>query len=240
MNYLIYGDDCRHPIISDLLTRNGWKNQAPADLLILSPKERFTAYSSFLQPGALIWGGPASDTESLTSQGFRKAIQSESFRQKNSVYTAEGALALAIEATPKALCDGLVLILGYGCLGKACSRLFRSAGAGVIVYSAVEKELIQARLDDYPVLSSLRFLPDNATLILNTIPAPVLDSYQRSPELPEIPLLELASIPCLSGEKEGIRIIPAGALPSRFCPESAAYLMFLELIRLTDSSVSAV
>lgn len=236
MNFLIYGNDCRHPIVSELLIRNGWNNQAPADLLILSPKERFLSHLSELKKNALIWGGPASDTALLSERGYRKAVQSDSYRRKNSLYTAEGALALAIEASPKALCDGLVLVLGYGFLGKACSRLFRSAGAGVIIFSFSDKELIQARLDDFPVLQSLRFLPDNASLILNTIPAPVLDSYYRNPSLPEIPLLELASIPCLSKEKEGIRIIPAGALPSRFCPESAAYLMFLEIIRLADSS----
>ena len=232
MNYLIYGDDCRHPIVSGLLQKKGWKNRAPADLLILSPKERFLAHQTELKSNAVIWGGPATDTGLLTQRGFQKAMQSDDFRRKNSLYTAEGALALAISATSKALCDSLVLILGYGYLGRACSRLFRAAGAGVIVFSFSEKELIQARLDDYPVLQSLRFLPDNASFLLNTIPAPILDSYNRPETLPEIPLLELASIPCLSKEKNGIRVIPGGSLPSRFCPESAAYLMFLEIIRL--------
>lgn len=233
MNYLIYGNDCRHPIVSALLTEKGWKNQAPADVLILSPKEHFHKYKPELKKHALIWGGPAADTPRLTHYGYKKANQSDFFRMKNSTYTAEGALALAITELPKALCDSLVLVLGYGFLGRACARLFRAAGAGVIVFSFSEKELVQARLDEYPLLQSLCCLPDNTALILNTIPAPVLDSYERRAALPCLPLLELASTPCLSKEKSGIRVIPGGALPSRFCPESAARLMFQEIIRLT-------
>ena len=41
MNFLIYGEDCRHAILSELLQKAGFILQAPADILILSPKESY-------------------------------------------------------------------------------------------------------------------------------------------------------------------------------------------------------
>ncbi|MDD6035067.1 MAG: hypothetical protein PUC30_02545 [Lachnospiraceae bacterium] len=230
MNFLIYGEDCRHAILSNLLIEAGYVMQAPADLLILSPKESFSAHTDVINKNCLVWGGKATESDVLQKAGCRKIKQRDSFRVRNSVFTAEGALALAISESKTALCESSVFVLGYGYLGKACTRLFTAAGADVTVYTEKPSELLQAvqagyRADKLTGLSRL-----DHVILLNTIPCPVLDSLPvfitASPAL----LIELASIPCTTGEIKGLRIIPAGALPSRFSPESAAKLMFDEII----------
>lgn len=178
----------------------------------------------------MIWGGPASETGALQNAGYTKLKQSDSFRVRNSVYTAEGALSLAISETSTALCESRVFVLGYGYLGKECTRLFTAIGATVTVYTENPEELAQATLDGYQALKLTQLSDLNGTVILNTIPFPVLDTLSVCADSESALLIELASIPCLTKEIKGLRVLPAGALPSRFSPDSAARLMFDEIM----------
>lgn len=230
MNYMIYGEDCRHGILAALLNNAGFTMQAPADLLILSPRESFCSHRGVLKKGCFIWGGPASDAALIQTDGYKKIGQSESFRVKNSVYTAEGALSLAIEHTKKALCESTVSVLGYGYLGKECTRLFAAMGAEVTVYTENPKELAEAVLNGYEAKKLTELSDISGRLLLNTIPVPVLDTLPISAKDAPALLIELASIPCLTEDIPGLTVLPAGALPSRFSPESAAKLIFNEII----------
>ena len=230
MNFLIYGEDCRHSILSSLLMEAGYVLQAPADLLILFPGESFSAHADVINKNCLVWGGKATESEIIRNAGGEKIRQRNLFRVKNSVYTAEGALALVISESRTALCESKIFILGYGYLGKECTRLFAAAGADVTVYSGNASELSRAVLDGYRAekLTCLSCL--DAAILLNTIPYGVLDTLPVFIGKEPAMLLELASVPCISKPLNGLRIIPAGALPSRFSPESAARLMFDEII----------
>ena len=233
MNFLIYGEDRRHRVLSDLLQKAGYEMQAPADLLILSPKESFSAHTDVIKKNGLIWGGIPSETAELQRAGYRKLGQSDTFRVKNSVYTAEGAVALAIKETRTALCETEVFVLGYGFLGKECARLFSALGAMTTVYTENPKELADAMQKGFHAKKLTELSSLSGVILINTIPAPVLDSLpiccNTSPAL----LLELASTPCLTKDISGLRVLPAGALPSRFSPESAAKLIFDEIIEQT-------
>lgn len=229
MNFMIYGEDCRHAVLSALLLDAGFTMQAPADLLILSPKERFSAHTEVLKEHGFLWGGLANDTPALLCAGYQKLAQSDAFRKKNSIYTAEGALAIAISEVKTALCESAVYVLGYGYLGKECARLFSAAGATVTVYTENPEERMQAAACGYPVFKLTELTLPEGTLLLNTIPFPILDSLPLYVNK-EAVLIELASTPCITKELPGLRILPAGALPSRFCPHSAAKLMFDEIM----------
>lgn len=230
MNFLIYGDDCRHAILSDLLIRAGHIMQAPAELLILSPKEPLSAHTDCLKEHCLIWGGPPSDAGLIQTRGYKKLAQRDCFRVKNSVYTAEGALALAISESRTALCESNVSVLGYGYLGKECSRLFAALGAAVTVYTENLSELAQATQNGFTAKKLTALSDLSGTILLNTIPSPVLDRLPVSCTGNHTLLIELASIPCTTKPIDGLRIIPAAALPSRYSPDSAAHLIFEEII----------
>lgn len=230
MNFLIYGEDCRHAILSDLLQKAGFVLQAPADFLILSPKESYSAHTDVIKENSLIWGGIPSETAGLEAAGYRKFGQSDAFRIKNSVYTAEGAVALAIQETKTALCETKVFVLGYGFLGKECARLFAALDAEVTVFTENPMELAIAMQKGFSARKLTELSDLAGVIVVNTIPAPVLDClpvfFEDTPAL----LIELASIPCLTKEIEHLRVLPARALPSRFSPESAARLIFDEII----------
>lgn len=230
MNVLIYGIDCRHAILSHLLQKAGYHIQAPADLLILSPKESFSTHTHEIKKGCLIWGGIPSETAALQTAGYQKIRQSDRFRTKNSVYTAEGAVALAIQETEDALCESNVFVLGYGFLGKECARLFTALGATVTVYTENPAELTAAIQNGFSVKKITELSRLDRAVIINTVPATVLDRLPVCCNEATALLIELASVPCLTKDIPNLRILPAGALPSRFSPESAAKLMFDEII----------
>ncbi len=230
MNFLIYGEDCRHAILTDLLQQAGHTLKAPADLLILSPKERISAHTDVITENCLIWGGFPSEDAVLQTLGYRRIKQSTAFRTKNSVYTAEGTVALAIQETKTALCESTVFVLGYGFLGKECARLFSSLGASVTIYTENQSELASAMQKGFSAKKLTELSALDGTLVINTIPAAVLDRLPFSCRTAPALLIELASTPCLTKDISGLRVLPAGALPSRFSPESAAKLIFDEII----------
>ncbi len=230
MNFLLYGEDCRHAILSDLLLNAGHIMQAPAELLILSPKESLSSHTDCIKEHCLVWGGSPADSALQQELGCKKITQSDRFRVKNSVYTAEGALALAISESRTALCDSNIVVLGYGYLGKECARLFSLLSANVTVYTENLTELANAIQNGYSAKKLTELSDLSGQLILNTIPSPVLDRLPITGINNDTLLIELASIPCLTKKIDGLRIIPAGALPSRYSPESAARLIFEEII----------
>lgn len=230
MNFLIYGDDNRHAILSNLFIEAGFNLRTPADLLILSPKESISAHNDEINKDCLIWGGSSSDAGSLQSSGYRKIKQRDSFRMRNSIYTAEGALSLAITTTKVAICESIVFVLGYGFLGKECARLFSALGATVTVYTEEQTELRDAAQAGFSTKSISELSVLNHAILINTIPYPVLDPLPLICKESTALLIELASTTCLTKTVDGLQILPAGALPSRFSPESAAKLMFEEIL----------
>ena len=68
---------------------------------------------------------------------------------------------------------------------------------------------------------------DRFRVIFNTVPAPLL-SASKTDSLPECLLLDLASVPGLSGS----RVVPARGLPGLLAPESAGDLIGRTVIRL--------
>ena len=139
-------------------------------------------------------------------------------------------MALAISESKTALCESKVSVLGYGYLGKECARLFSALGATVTVYTENPEESTDAHKKGFSVKKLTELSSLDGSIVLNTIPAPVLDRLPVSDKDTQALLIELASLPCITKCVEGLHIIPAGALPSRFSPESAAKLIFDEII----------
>ncbi len=236
MNFIIFGSDKRYEYLADLLIKSGWRQNdrksmldERADLLILGPKESVFTYINASKPGAFIFGGKDGTKQEIQAAGRIKCEQSNKYRIRNSILTAEGALCIAISETNRAIIDCDVIVLGYGFLGREIADLFSKMGARVSVCTANGNELEQAEKKGFNciLLKDLRALAYH--VILNTIPACILDD-EKFCLLPEDAILiELASKPCCNENQEAVKIIKAGALPGRFSPYSAALYMYEEI-----------
>ena len=225
MKFMIFGEDRRNAYLAEFLIKSGWEQEKDADLLVISPSEEIFEYIHFSKIGALIFGGKNGTKQEIQAAGRVKFEPNSEYIRKNSIATAEGALSIAISQTNHTIYNSDVIVLGYGFLGKEVSDLFQRIGANVTVCS---KELPpEGKGFHYIPLNELKVLPYN--IILNTIPAQILQDgfFESAPK--DAILIELASKPCCDQNQDKVRIIKAGGLPGKFSPFSAALYMYEEI-----------
>ena len=186
------------------------------------------ALSDLLPKGCAVIGGGLS---ALQGQGYPliDLLENPEFTAQNADITARCAIRLAIDQLDVTLRGLPVLIFGWGRIGKLSARLLRALDAHVWVYARKEADRAMLRALGYDTIVTP---PEDAMLdrfrvIFNTVPAPLL-SASKTDTLPECLLLDLASVPGLSGS----RVVPARGLPGLLAPESAGELIGRTVIRL--------
>lgn len=166
----------------------------------------------------------------------------EDFAAYNAALTAEGAVALAIDAYEDSLCGAKVLVLGCGRIGKALSRLLNAFGARVTVAARRSSDRAWVRCqgmqaDDF----SLKEL-NSYQMIFNTVPAMILDSERIDRLHPDVLLTDLASLPGgidhhRAGER-GLTCIHALALPGKTAPKAAGRIIKDTIIQIIKEEES--
>ena len=151
-------------------------------------------------------------------------LQDAHYTAENAAITAHCALGLLIQQLPTTLTNLPVLILGWGRIGKCLGQLLSGMGAQVTVAAR--------RVEDRAMIAALRMeavdLPvpqaDRYAVVINTIPAPVL---QAADTRPGAYLLDLASQPGIIGA----HVHWERGLPSRLAPQSAGTLIAKTALR---------
>ena len=151
-------------------------------------------------------------------------LQDAHYTAENAAITAHCALGLLIQQLPTTLTNLPVLILGWGRIGKCLGQLLSGMGAQVTVAAR--------RVEDRAMIAALRMeavdLPvpqaDRYTVVINTIPAPVL---QAADTRPGAYLLDLASQPGIIGA----HVHWERGLPGRLAPQSAGTLIAKTALR---------
>lgn len=152
---------------------------------------------------------------------------SESLRLKNAVATAEGAILLALSGRKSTLFKSSALVIGYGRIGRYLTRLLLAFGAKVTVAARREESRLLAELDaasSVPI-DSLPDAIEDADLIFNTVPHPLVSADAVAKAKDDALILELASPPG-GFESPDKRTIKASGLPGRFFPISAGDTVF--------------
>lgn len=185
-----------------------------------------------LHPGQLLCGGRP-DRDTLNRFAVRGLALTDYFALEeltvaNAIPTAEGAVQLAMEHLPVTIHDLPVLILGYGRVGRVTARRFAALGARVTVAARRAEQQVWARTGGF----SARPLPLSHNglgqfgLVINTVPAPILDRGTLSKLDDRCLIIDLASAPGgLSPDcrrEFSSRVIHALALPGKVAPMSAA------------------
>lgn len=142
--------------------------------------------------------------------------------------TAEGAVQVAMEELPFTLHSARVLILGFGRVGKLTAHRMGALGAKVTVCAQGYADLAWAAAYGHETmwLEKLGGELGGYDLIVNTIPAQVLDRRRLAWVHPGAFLLDLASAPGgvdqAAAKELGLRVLQAPGLPGRTAPVTAA------------------
>ncbi|MGE5581222.1 MAG: dipicolinate synthase subunit DpsA [Bacillota bacterium] len=156
----------------------------------------------------------------------------------NSIPTAEGALQIAMEELPITIHGSKVVIIGFGRVGVTLARVFKAMGAQVIV-SARRKSALARALEmgcQAILIDSLSEAAGNVDLIINTVPALIIDSGLIAEIQPETLIIDLASAPggtdFEAAKKRNIKAILTPGLPGLVAPKSAGEILAATIPKL--------
>jgi dipicolinate synthase subunit A len=158
--------------------------------------------------------------------------QDESYQILNTIPTAEGAIALMVSETDRTVYGCNVLILGYGRIGKVLSEYAGAMGAKVYVEARKEEDLtwIKARGMKAVPLEALEQVIGDMDIIVNTVPALMLDAAKLALVKEDVFLLDLASLPggmdYLYAKEKGLKAIHALGIPGKIAAKSAAEYIY--------------
>ncbi len=201
---------------------------------------------SFIPRGCLVLGGMVSakyyTLASALGIGLCDYCEGEEIKIANAEITAEGAVLLAMESSERVLLGQNTLLTGFGRIGKMLAPRLSALGTRLSVYArrAESREYIRALGMKAVSSAELRDAASEAELIINTVPAPIFDEALLARLSPSCRIIELASAPggadALRCAELGINLIPAGGLPGRYFPESAALAIKHSVYRILAES----
>ncbi|OZU90272.1 dipicolinic acid synthetase subunit A [Virgibacillus indicus] len=188
-----------------------------------------------LKKSALVFTGMANDYLSDAAKEAGVSLISLLDRDDvaiyNSIPTAEGAIMMAIEHTDYTIHSSRVIVTGFGRVGNTVANKFSALGARVSVSASSIKDL--ARITEMGLhavpLDQLDQYTEDCDLLINTIPAPVVDR-QAIQQLPTHAIIfDLASKPGGTdfeyARQRGIKAILARSLPGIVAPKTAGKIL---------------
>lgn len=158
-------------------------------------------------------------------------LKREELAVLNAISTAEGAIQIAINETPKNLHGNNVLVLGFGRIGKVLSKMLDGIGAHVACEARKTTDLAWIKAYGYEPINLIE-LKENLNrfdIIINTIPYVVLDRDMLQEVKKDALIIDLASNPGgvdKQAVKElGIKFNWALSLPGKVSPVTSAEFM---------------
>lgn len=193
-----------------------------------------TLFSKLRQGQIVIYGKLDKEIENLCEQysvlGY-DLLKEESFAIRNAIPTAEGAIQRAMERTEITLHGAKVLILGYGRIGRALSRMLKGIGSQVSVEARKSEDLAWIEEGGYKAvpLNELDSVLEHQDIIFNTIPALILNKKKLANIKSNCIIIDLASHPggvdFEAARELGISASLDLGLPGHVAPKTAAEIM---------------
>ncbi len=154
-------------------------------------------------------------------------LEREDFKILNAVPSAEGAVAVAIEATDITVSGSKCVVVGFGKIGKRLSSLLRAFGADVTATARKATDFAEARAAGIRVIQTkdVSAALAEADIVFNTVPFAVIGEKELAQTEKTAVFIELASAPggidARACERLGRKYVSARGLPGRFSPKSA-------------------
>ena len=152
----------------------------------------------------------------------------------NALATAEGALSIMLQSSPRTIWESRVLIIGFGRIGKMLAERLRALGALVSISArkAGDRAYIRTISCSSLDIGETDIELEEFDFVINTVPAPILNRARLEQLSPNALCIDLASRPggvdFEAAHELGLRAIWALGLPAETAPETSG-----EIIRET-------
>ena len=237
MRIFLEGQDARAAYLGEMLKNHGHSlnGEGPWDLAVLSiPRSGLSQENAarFSHGQKIVCGRISEELLGISREKAWRlfpVLDDEAYQKENARLSAEGAVYYAMQQADFAFSGARCLILGYGRIGKALKTILEGLGAHVTVAARREESRREAGRSAISFETLSDALPDT-NLLFNTVPSPVLGTELLS-KLPHSALLvELASAPygidLSAAAQAGLRAWGEWGIPGRYCPQSAASILF--------------
>lgn len=148
----------------------------------------------------------------------------------NSIPTAEGAIAIAMNETPVTLHGNKAMVIGFGRCGISLARMLGGVGAKVTVAARKAPDRARAAemgFADCAIDELSEYVPSMA-FIFNTVPAPVLTGPVLANARQCFVIVDIASgggTDFPAAADYGLKAILAPGLPGKVAPETAGKIL---------------
>jgi len=155
-------------------------------------------------------------------------LKREELAVLNTISTAEGAIQIAMEETPKTIHGSKVLVLGFGRIGKILSKMLQGIGAKVYCEARKNSDIAWIKAYGYNSvhLNELSDKINEFDIIINTVPALVIDKEKVEKIKEDCIIIDLASNPGgvdkEAVKQRGLKLIWALSLPGKVAPITSA------------------
>lgn len=183
----------------------------------------------------LVFSGGANQTlRTIVNSANRKLIpifERDDVAIANSIPTAEATLQIAMEETKQTIHNANVTIIGYGRIGTTMAHLFHQVGANVTVATRKNTDIAKSKILHYQSVHSEHMVEvlQQSDIIINTVPALLLDKDALEAITPSSLIIDVASKPGGTdfnmAEQLGIKAIHALALPGKVAPITAGNII---------------
>lgn len=187
----------------------------------------FKDLKEYLKNKMLFAGKIPSDFENENCEIY-DLLKIEEYSVLNAIATAEGAIQIAMEKTYKTLLGSNILILGFGRIGKILAKMLYGIGANVFCEARKNEDLAYIKGYGYKAIN-LNQLDENLNkfdIIINNIPAPILDKNKLDLVKEDVLIIDLASNPGGTdfeyAKLKNINAILELGLPGKVAPMSSA------------------
>ena len=209
------------------VSRDGKRINAP-----LSDKEVYiNTVKDLVDDKALILGGMIKQ-ETFSGKRVCDYYDKEELQLLNTIPTAEGAIAIAMEAIPTTLHGTKSLVMGFGRVGKCLAVMLKGIGATVNVATRNPAEKAVCRILGYKVLeyAELSEKISDFGVIFNTVPAMLLTDELLNKVQSTTPVIDLATHPggvdATAAKTRGKNVIWALGLPGKVAPVTAGEYIY--------------
>lgn len=210
------------------------------------PRIDFGRYLSSLNPETVIVTGSITEGWSDIADFYHLKVVSYADNDEiailNSIPTAEGTLQFAMEELPITIHGSRVTVIGFGRVGMSVARIFKALNAEVVVTARRKESLARAKEMGCAAvpLEGWSELAKTADLLINTVPALMIDEPILAKLAPQTVIIDLASAPggtdFKAAESHRIKAILAPGLPGLVAPKTAGEVLASTIPKLIQDS----
>jgi len=213
-----------------------------SDATIRLTEEHFAA----LRSGTFVFSGIARTMLTTWTNAYGlhlvRLMELDEVAILNSIPTAEGAVALAMQHTDFTIHGATVVVLGFGRCGQTLARTLWALGADVRVVARQGAHLARIRemgMTPYR-LEALEQAVQDANIVFNSVPTHLLTAGVLQGMPRECVIIDIASKPGGTdfryAERRGMKALLAPSLPGLVAPKTAGRIIASSLSRILAES----